>query len=591
MAVQRKPPTQSARVPFLFAILVASLGASVAQGLAKLSNDAPQRIPGLGTTAFATSTTSAEAQTAFLRGLLLLHVFEYPAAADAFVAAQKLDPAFAMAYWGEAMTYNHGVWNQVDAAAGKAALEKLAPTPAARAQRLADPRERAYMATVELLYSGSGTKPERDLRYARAMEQLSATYPTDRNAQLFHALALLSQKEGVRDVPVYLHAAEISKTVFALEPKNPGAAHYWIHGMDDPEHAAGALTAARELSIIAPDAGHAQHMCSHIFIALGMWDDVVQSNLAGIRVVNQQSQAEGFPPNNCGHYPTWLAYAYFQQGRRHAAEETVAACAQTGVDVTSWMATHPGHVPFRAHGAAGLQARLAANLAEMRGMEIVEAQSWSAAATALPEPPMLSPEAATWYGVDRSFAATQRGDLAAARSSLADLRAKAEARRSLEDADPQDTEALAIALLEVSGLLDVKEGKNVAGVAKLRQAADRYRSMAFAFGPPVTGKPPEELLGEVLLAQGDARGAELAFRQCLERAPGRSQSLLGLARAEHLAKNNTAARKTFATLLGNWGKADPETAGLAEARGFLATPTLATHPPTTLTQIRAANLP
>lgn len=61
----------------------------------------PQTIRGLGTTTFPTSTKSPEAQSAFVRGLLLLHLFEYADAADAFISAQKLDPAFAMAYWGK----------------------------------------------------------------------------------------------------------------------------------------------------------------------------------------------------------------------------------------------------------------------------------------------------------------------------------------------------------------------------------------------------------------------------------------------------------------------------------------------------------
>ena len=212
----------------------------------------------------------------FMRGLLLLHLFEYDDAASSFIAAEKADPGFAMAYWGEAMTFNHPVWNEVDVQAGQAALAKFGPTPEARAQRIADPRERAWFSAVEILYSGAGSKPERDARYATAMQQLTRAYPKDDEAQLFYALALLGKSEGVRDVPTYLQAAAIAKAVFTRNPDHPGAAHYWIHAMDDPQHAAGALVAARALSKIAPSAAHAQHMCSHIFLALGMWDDVVR---------------------------------------------------------------------------------------------------------------------------------------------------------------------------------------------------------------------------------------------------------------------------------------------------------------------------
>ncbi len=78
----------------------------------------------LGTTTFPNS-GAAEAQGPFLRGLLLLHSFEYDDAADAFREAQALDPGFAMAFWGEAMTYNHPIWMQQDRDAAMQALAKI----------------------------------------------------------------------------------------------------------------------------------------------------------------------------------------------------------------------------------------------------------------------------------------------------------------------------------------------------------------------------------------------------------------------------------------------------------------------------------
>ena len=59
-----------------------------------------ETIPGLGTASFPTSTHSAAAAREFMRGLLLLHLFEYGDASRSFVAAEKEDPDFAMAYWG-----------------------------------------------------------------------------------------------------------------------------------------------------------------------------------------------------------------------------------------------------------------------------------------------------------------------------------------------------------------------------------------------------------------------------------------------------------------------------------------------------------
>ena len=227
MLVRRRPVV---RVAGLLVLLVAGAsGAAGAAGADDAVSGRPETVRGLGTTSFVTSTKSAEAQTDFMRGLLLLHLFEYPDAAKAFQAAEKVDPGFAMAYWGEAMTANHGVWSQVDAAAGKAVLERFGPTAEARAARVSDPRERAYLAAVELLYTGAGSKADRDRMYAKAMQRLSSAYPADRNAQLFYALALLSQSEGVRDVPVYLEADGDREGGFS-----DGAEQPWCGALLDP---------------------------------------------------------------------------------------------------------------------------------------------------------------------------------------------------------------------------------------------------------------------------------------------------------------------------------------------------------------------
>lgn len=559
-------PPRPSRLPFI-ALLILLCAGTLAHAAQRpdTPSSTPQTIPGLGTTTFATSTKSPEAQAAFMRGFLLLHLFEYESAAAAFISAEKLDPTFAMAYWGEAMTFNHGVWNQVNPIAGKAALDKFAPTPEARAALIADPRERAYIAAVELLYDGAGTKVERDLRYAATMQRLSAAYPGDRNAQLFYALALLSQSESVRDVPVYLHAAEISKAIFRLEPNNPGAAHYWIHGMDDPAHAAGALEAARALSKIAPDAPHAQHMCSHIFIALGMWDDVVQSNLEAIRVGALHDSAAGLPIINCGHYPEWLEYGYFQQGRLHAAQQAAADCQRSDAENVAWATAH-GRDPVRPHR------RLANAYVVMQNTAVIESQEWTATADAALDTSLLDPDKAAWHSFIIGFAAAQRGDLPAANAALQAMRANVETFRSVHDAEPQDVQALAVALDELNGLIQIKAGQYEAGVATLRHAVETYRGMAFAFGPPVTVKPPEELLGEVLLEKGDAAAARLSFEQSLERAPRRTQSLLGLARAEHLAGDEISSRQNYQTLLTIWHAADANAPGLEEARKALSEP-------------------
>ena len=525
----------------------------------------PQTIEGLGTATFPTSAKSDAAQTAFMRGLLLLHLFEYPAAAKAFEDAEKLQPDFAMAFWGEAMTYNHGIWNQLDAGTGSAALARLGATPAARAAKASTAREKAYLAAVEILYSGKGTKKERDARYCDAMHKLAAAYPHDNDAQLFYALALMARNEGVRNEADYLQAAEIAQRSFRVNPQDPGAAHYWIHGMDDPAHATGALEAARALSKIAPDAGHAQHMTAHIFMALGMWDDVVTANINAMRVVNAQARAAGKPEVDCGHYDEWLEYAYFQLGRRADALRTLAACVKTLPLGIAWAQEHAQQLRAE-HGSPEQVAKhLHGSLVTMRGIAVIEARDWNSEATRLAvDVTGLGPYAA-WNDFAQGYAAAKRGDIEQARKASADLHAWREKTSTSED-DPQLPGYLAVMDDALRGLLLIDQKHVDEGLAAIRTAAQRYDSMAFDFGPPVPFKPPRELLGRQLLQAGQAAQAVVEFKAALKKAPNRSLNLLGLAWAQSAAHDSAAAAATYRKLLANWHAADADLPALAEAR-------------------------
>jgi tetratricopeptide (TPR) repeat protein len=525
-----------------------------------------ETIPGLGTAAFPTSTHSAAAQHAFIRGLLLLHVFEYGDAARAFEEAEKIDPTFAMAYWGEAMTFNHPVWNELDTAAGQVALAKFGPAPDARAARIADPREHAYMAALEILFSGRGTKRARDAAYATAMRQLSEAYPTDDEAQLFYSLALLGESEGVRDVPTYLKAAEIAKAVFSRNSDHPGAAHYWIHGMDDPDHAAGALAAARALSKIAPDAGHAQHMCSHIFLALGMWDDVVQANIAATGVVNRQAAAASRPPRRCGHYNDWLQYGYLEQGRLDDATRIATGCRAES--------TAPGMIA-RASGAVDPDSASVASFVVMRTRDIVDGRGGRGdlATSTLELSGALMPEFNQTIGT--GFAAALAGDLVHAHEALSRVEEMLPNLPALFDKtklpsdDPQRT-VPGIQRLELRAMVLAAESSLDQAVTVMGQAVAMGKNLPYAFGPPSPEKPSDELLGELLLKAGKPAQARVAFEASLARAPRRTASLLGLARAANAMGDKAAAKRNYGELLQIWQHADSGYAPKEEATKFLS---------------------
>ncbi len=514
---------------------------------------------GLGTLTFPVSSRVPEARGAFVRGVLLLHLFEYPAAAQAFRDAERLDPSSALAYWGEAMTHTHPVWNEQDVDAGRRALERLAPTAAARAAKAATPREEGYLGAVEILY-GEGSKPHRDSLYAAAMQRLAGAYPDDDEARLFSALSLLGLSEGVRDVTTYGRAAAIAESVLVRNPHHPGAAHYLIHAVDDPDHARRGLHAAQALAQVAPVADHAQHMTSHVYVALGMWRDVVRANETATRIVDDRQRRRQRDPIDCRHYKVWLDYGYLQLGRVRDATRLLERCrAQAArgargpgdqeVDAYSFI-TMWSHYLFTTGGWAESVARWSIDPGPGLGARLV-------------------------YAFTRGFGAARRGDMSAARAALAELlEAQAETERGVAasgDPSPEHPELQRARVLrgELEGLIALEGGETEQALARLGQATAVEDSMVYAFGPPFVNEPSHELLGTELLRLNRLAAAHAQFALALKRAPQRTGALLGLARASAALGDTAAASRWYTRLVDIWQGADSGQAVVREAGEFI----------------------
>ena len=221
------------------------------------------------------------AQADFLRGVEALHNFEYEEANEAFVRARTSDPSFAMAIWGEALTFHQTLWRNENVAAGREALARLDPSPTVRAVRLGTPRERGFFAAVEALF-GDGDVDLRRRRYADQMAQVYNADPDDPEAASFYALALLGtmsrgligtsdthegHSAGLAGSETQRRVGEILTRVLARNPEHPGALHYLIHNYDDPEHASLGLDAARTYARVAMPFSHPLHMPGNIIPA------------------------------------------------------------------------------------------------------------------------------------------------------------------------------------------------------------------------------------------------------------------------------------------------------------------------------------
>jgi tetratricopeptide (TPR) repeat protein len=472
------------------AVFTVSVAAIVAAASTPVDGPPPQERK-LGSISFPNS-GDASAQGAFIEGVLLLHSFEFEDAATAFRSAQDIDADFALAYWGEAMTYNHPLWRQQDKAAALAALARYAPTPSARQQKTPTEREAAYLAAIDALYA-DGSKTERDNEYMRHMSRLAANHPDDLEAQAFHSLAILGSTDGERDFAAYMKAAAVAQAVFDANPDHPGAVHYIIHSFDDPIHAPLGLKAARAYAEIAPGAGHAQHMTSHIFVAMGMWDDLVAANVRARNVQNSREAELGRTPNVCGHYTSWLHYGWLMRGDMNDAERGMAECRQR---VTSGTAT-PAETNY---------------FVNMRARHVLDTRDWDAAAR-------LSADVQhPGYDFVTGFAAIQRGDRSTAVETI----------EKLHQMGANSNPRLLIAQKELEALVALRDGNGATAMALLREATEIEERLPFEFGPPASFKPPHELLGEVAMELGDHATAIAAFRAALDFTPERSPSLEGL---------------------------------------------------------------
>ena len=495
----------------------------------------------VGDVSFANSGAPA-AQKDFLRGLAQLHNFEYEDAAAAFRRAEEIDPSFAMAYWGEAMTFNHAIWAEQNRHAARNALQKLAPTPEERLAKAKTEREKDYLRAVEILY-GEGEKYDRDARYADFMRGLHERYPADIDATCFYALALLGTAHNGRDVPTYMRAAALLEDVFYAHPEHPGAAHYLIHSFDDPTHAILGLRAARAYSKIAPEAPHAQHMTSHIFLALGMWDDVVNANETAAGIINAKRVAAGKPPQFCGHYNLWLEYGYLQQGRFADAMRILSGCRGQAEEQSA--AAHN-------HGAVDADNTAAGSFTQMRAHYLIETRDWNGEAASWKLPSSASAWTQLAFEYTDALAAFHRSDAAAARTLLAQMQSlgpqlNADLDRERYSADNWMRKVPGILMDQIQGLVFSRDKELDKAAADLQKAADEEASLPSAFGPPLIAKPSHELLGEFLLERGRNQEARTAFATALSRAPQRVQALLGLQKAQTLLYD-PAAGQTGATL-------------------------------------------
>lgn len=490
-------------------------------------------------------TGSEEAVKHFEEGLLLLHSFEFDDAATAFIEAQKADSTMAMAYWGEAMTYNHPLWAEQSYEEATAALNRLSDSPEERVEKSSTQIEKDFMRAVNILY-GEGSKYDRDIAYSEFMAEVYANYPKSQEAAAFYALSLLGSVPVGRDEEIYEKGAVIAKGILEENPNHPGALHYLIHSYDDPQHASAAVDAANRYMQVASAAGHALHMPSHIYVAMGMWDDVVRSNeqsyaasVERMKEKNLNNDARGY------HALQWLLYGYLQQGRMTDAKQIVHDMAQYTSELPS--------------------ARARVHMSIIKGAYLVESEDWTGDESNIEVDQkglnisivgtnkfldgMKSYQQKNIELLDEQISSLEKERL----KVTIQIESKGIALCSgvgweTQKANQLDVDQAQVMEMELRGLAaDLKSNKDEAN-DWLKKAAELERNISYSYGPPTVVKPSFELYGEWLVENERFEEALVQFDYSLQRAPKRILSLKGKLSAAS-ALGNTALENEVQTLL------------------------------------------
>ena len=461
-----------------------------------------------------------QAQQEFETGLAHLHHMMYEQARPHFEAAAKADPSCAMAHWGIAMTSFQPLWHPTPPEGlerGKAAV--------AKARELGAPteREKEYIAAVEAFFADPEpprVSPARDHEarvktWLEAQQELHESYPEDVDAAALYALAEVCyamtqfSPHEERDFTRELRAGALIEEYLDDYPEHPGLFHYLLHAYDSPKLAHKAEDVAREYDKLAPDAVHAQHMPSHIFVRLGNWEETAEWDESAAAAALREMEDDFHATAHFVHSLDYMMYAYLQMEEKEKARETLERL-QDLEDM--WAA------PFAAYNTAALQARY-----------YLEQQMWKGAAGLEPGKPAVLdwddfPAAEAIFYYARGLGAARSGDLEQAEIERDEIRKRVEKLHAADDAYwAYMTEALGKA---VEAWILYERGETEEALVLMSEAADLEDSMDKHPTTPGEVLPVRELYGELLLKEKHLEEARAAFEASLERTPNRRNALL-----------------------------------------------------------------
>ncbi len=492
-------------------------------------------------------------QKTFDLGISLLHSFEYEEAEKAFVKVIDEDPACAMAYWGVAMSNFHALWMQ----SGTEYLEKGSKILEIADRLPKGEREQDYLEAIGVFYKDWEThdRKTRIALFEQKMEALYKKYGKDKEAAIFYALALCSSADPAdKTYKNQLKSGKILESLLADNPDHPGIAHYIIHNYDYPELAALALPTARRYAKIAPASAHAQHMPSHIFTRLGLWDEAIASNVNS--TASAMCYSESIDPKAHWdeelHGMDYLVYAYLQTGDTEMAKEQYEY-------LRTFREVFPANFKI-AYAAAAIPARIA-----------LETKDWKSAANLQLPSLKIDYKDFPWeksiFHFARALGSVRSGDIPSSEKELDSL--KIHYQELLDLKDGYKAKQVLVQMNSIEAWILYSNGNHKDAIALMTESADIEENTAKHPVTPGEVVPAQELLGDMYMAMDKPAEALKVYELNLKTRPGRFNGIYGAAQASGRSGDNVKATEYFENLIKLTEKSNSDRPELVEAKAFV----------------------
>lgn len=489
----------------------------------------------------------------FNTAVAMLHSFEYEEAEKAFGNIISKDPSCAMAYWGVAMSNFHPLWSaplEDELKKGSKAVE------IARSIKDKTSRESQYIEAIAQVYDDWDKLDHktRCLKYEKAMAAIYSAYPSDIEAAVFYALALDATASPTdKTYANQRKAGDILNKIQSEQPDHPGIVHYIIHNYDNPELAEIALPAARKYASLAPASAHAQHMPSHIFIRLGLWDESIRSNLASISSAQCYAQSMNLNANwdEELHGLDYLMYAYLQMGNNDLAETQLNYLKNIKkVSADNFKV---------AYAYAAIPARY-----------VLENRNWKEAASLEVFPASFPWDKFPWQKAIIHFARlmgkVHTDDVGGAAKELDVLKSLQAAL--LNQKDEYKAKQVEVQMKAGAAWIELKKGNEEQAISLMQQSADLEDKTEKHPVTPGEVLPAREMLADMWLALQQPAKALETYEADIKRHPNRFNALYGAGLAAEKTGNVQKAEMYY-TKLSQIAGSTANRPELTAARGFL----------------------